>query len=121
MNMCLSDNAVLGSSGLHYRAILLSNDNGCVLISSTTTTGTTGTTTSSLLSSHMTSQLRKDCLLFGLLVQYSYGGSHTTYRDEVILPAPFAVHVVLRSDLIRFVHALAALQPVHGDLLVAIA
>jgi hypothetical protein len=116
--MCLSDNAVLGSSGLHYGAILLSNDNGCVLISSTTTTGTT---TSSLLSSHMTSQLCKDCLLFGLLVQYSYGGSHTTYRDEVVLPAPFAVHVVLRSDLIRFVHALAALQPVHGDLLVAIA
>lgn len=105
----------LGSSGLHYGAVLLSNDNRCVTVFSTS-----GTSTSALLCSHMTSQLRKDRLLSRLLAQHSCWSSHSTYGDKVVIPAAFAVHVVLRSDLIRFVHTLAALQSVHGHLLVAI-
>jgi len=114
--MCPSLNAALGPAELHDGAVLLCDHNRCVPIFTTS-----GTSTSSLLCSHMTSQLRKDRLLFRSLAPCSVGSLHCTYRDEVVLPAPFAVHVVLRSNLIRFVHTLAAFQSVHGNLLVAIA
>jgi hypothetical protein len=99
---------------LHYRAILLGNDDWSPLTPFSATIGCT------LLRSNVPSKLRKHGLLLPWLASKLPPKSRCTYGNEVVLPVTFAVIVVLRNDLVGFMYALATPQPIQGDFLVTV-